>query len=924
MRNDKATIYCGPKAADIGYVQPINPPPIDPEPEPPTGDEAAFVLYATTLPEMHHDHAWVTSGANNVIDNSAYYANIYSAAGKTFNEMHGIWGNIADGGTYKGITPRDEATHVAVNNGNWSDPNTWNTDTVPGAGAKVLISRTKTVTYDLNSATAIGWIRVDGTMLFNVSANRRLVVDTWTVDMGGTLRIGTASSPVPANVQILIQFPGGSDIDVSYDPLLFSRGLLSEGLVEIHGAPKTAWGHVVGSPMAGATSITLDFDPTGWAVGDVFVLSGTWLRGWYWSGSATTHQEPQDEVLVVTGIAGRVISFVRYFSEPTTSIAGSTVGLRHNHDVARTVSANGNKTTATVANLTRNILFETPEGGAYNNASPLVPHHQRGHIMFMHSPWIDIRWASAKSLGRTNKSIRGFPTLAQTTFQNFSRTITYSVVPHTSSSNVQGRYSWHLHRAGFAPEPEGCPVTGDVICACNKAVMQGLVAWDNPGWGFSHHSSNADLDQCVAWNHFGSGFMAESGDEIGVWSNNWAGTRLSGTHYEKEGSDEDSIDNGKFASGYWFAGRAVFLNRCHVASGNTAWVWNSRAARQNPVLSLLPENDVFWGTTSTVKVKVDNAIIPEFEHCTAMCVQTGLQVIKQAPNQTHDLRSLFIDSTVSECWQGWTPTYTGHYSFLRCDAYGYRTKAGVRPGRGDMGWRVDINNADVAATDCYAENFLYGFWVARASTPEFQGKGIHIFANLTAVNCTHQWAVGPLTSVNGFSAGGNFSTINSTPETVNWLTYVEAGGIVPGRLQYTRTENLWSQTTVDDPDWTRVFNGTKLDSLGSRPYAQPRAWNGPDPNAFLARIQQAGYYTSAAGQRVVMIPMWVADRRNGEYIKFDMPLIYDIPPATWNQYQFPTPWPNLGPLPAALEAKLPVGSTWVAGVDATIQPHVFR
>jgi hypothetical protein len=71
------------------------------------------------------------------------------------------------------LVSRADATHVAVSNGSWFDPNTWQDGRIPSAGAKVLIPEAIAVTYDRVSDTSLFTVRVDGHLQFATDRNTR-------------------------------------------------------------------------------------------------------------------------------------------------------------------------------------------------------------------------------------------------------------------------------------------------------------------------------------------------------------------------------------------------------------------------------------------------------------------------------------------------------------------------------------------------------------------------------------------------------------------------------------------------------------------------------------------------------------------------------------------------------------------------------
>ncbi len=280
------------------------------------------------------------------------------------------------------LVPASAATHVAVNDGSWFDPKTWANGQVPGDGAKVLIPQGVTVDYDGKSAASVFTVRVDGELDFATDVDTFMEVDTFVVAPTGTLTIGTESRPVDPNVTATISFADNGPINVAWDPMLLSRGLISHGTVDIHGAEKDAFLKVAVDPMKGDTKMTLEGPPDGWQVGDKIVLAGTHLVASQSGGKDTpVTSQTQDEELVITAINGNVITF----DKP----------LQYDHEGARA------DLKTYVANYSRNVVFES-EGGAS------TPVHERGHVMLMHSDNITVKYAQFEELGRTDKSQRSF------------------------------------------------------------------------------------------------------------------------------------------------------------------------------------------------------------------------------------------------------------------------------------------------------------------------------------------------------------------------------------------------------------------------------------------------------------------------------------------------------------------------------------
>src|SRR5690606_37884252 len=139
------------------------------------------------------------------------------------------------------------------------------------------------------------------------------VLDTMVVDPRGSLTIGTADNPVDPAVTVEIIIADEGDIDVDWDPLLLSRGLILHGQARIHGAAKTTHLKVATDPRAGDTTVHLSRTPSNWTVGDTLVIAGSRFSGWKWDNDirAVRYHDTQDEVRTITAISGNQITLDR-------------------------------------------------------------------------------------------------------------------------------------------------------------------------------------------------------------------------------------------------------------------------------------------------------------------------------------------------------------------------------------------------------------------------------------------------------------------------------------------------------------------------------------------------------------------------------------------------------------------------------------
>ena len=334
------------------------------------------------------------------------------------------------------VLPED-ATHTAIANGNWSDPNVWSGGQVPGHDARVIIPEGKSVTYGLSSHTTLKTVGVYGTLGFATNKNTKMKVDTLVVAPGAFFEMGTAASPVQSGKTAEIVFANNGPLDLAWDTQQLSRGFISHGTTHIHGERKTSFVAVDGGAEAGDTTIALKQTPLNWRIGDTVIIPGTQVLHWDWDNNVrqTVWKGTLDEERVIRGINGRTITI-----DPLT----------YDHPIARP------DLEFHVANMTRNVRFETENGDS-------IPVRERGHVMFMHSDQLDVRYAGFYDLGRTNKNL-----------------------PTEPLTNPQGRYAMHLHRTGTGSGKDPSQVIGNALVG-------------SPGWGYVNHESYAIFEDNASY-----------------------------------------------------------------------------------------------------------------------------------------------------------------------------------------------------------------------------------------------------------------------------------------------------------------------------------------------------------------------------------------------------------------------------------------
>ena len=426
-----------------------------------------------------------------------------------------------------GLLPDASISYVSVPSATpevWSDPHTWRyvgaapadgsqPAPLPSAGANVVISEGSTVVVDTVFTTALHGVRADGTLRFDPHADTLLVADTILVNIDGVFQMGTDpglpdplsatghGERIDANHRARVIFADSGPIDVTWDPLQFSRGLVSHGDVSMFGTQVTSFEQLGVAAKAKDKTLVLADVPTGWKAGDRLVLSGDTAT----NGKNTNHDE---EVQIVSIGFNSQQQAVVTITDPKVANWG---GLKYAHSVA----------TGYLADVSRNATFES------QNVTTVA---QRGHIMFMHSDNVHVDSAGFYGLGRTDKrTLIDDPVVSPdpanpghtTTDVIDSKTGQRVMVPVVDAQgnpvvvdgvtqlqvartglNPRGRYAVHFHRTGIDEDADPATITGSAVV-------------DTPGWGIVNHSSNVDASGNVVFNAVGAAFVTEAGDEIG-------------------------------------------------------------------------------------------------------------------------------------------------------------------------------------------------------------------------------------------------------------------------------------------------------------------------------------------------------------------------------------------------------------------------
>ncbi|MEM7522605.1 MAG: G8 domain-containing protein, partial [Pseudomonadota bacterium] len=440
-----------------------------------------------------------------------------------------------------------DASHTAISSGDWSDPSTWEGGRIPDAGADVYIPQGIAVRYDVNSDAELHFVRVDGGLHFATDVDTRMEVDTLLTDYASHLTIGTAEQPVEPGVQTEIVIVDNGAIDLSVDPSQLSRGVVTHGVVEIHGAAKAPYLKLAVEPEAGDTTLTLEGDVGSWQVGDSLVVMGTQFVGDDSDGILQT----QDEEVTIVAI------------DAATGVVTIDRPLSYDHTTPDYVGREGldNELSVYVGNSSRNVTIssENPEG-------------VRGHVMFMHNPNVEVRYAEFDELGRTDKSL---PINTNEVWDdddisghNGATDDMLGTARNPGTENVEGRYALHIHRAGAEEDAQ-------------LAVIEGNSVTGSPGWGIVHHDSHAAIDYNFVYGVAGAGIVSEDANETGQWIGNFVTSTVgSGRDPDRKGDAniltmEESGDFGIDGIAFESQARQIIQQDNIAANSKTAWMFNT-------------------------------------------------------------------------------------------------------------------------------------------------------------------------------------------------------------------------------------------------------------------------------------------------------------------------------------------------------------
>lgn len=669
----------------------------------------------------------------------------------------------------------------AVRSGAWSDAGTWG-GTVPASGA-VVVPAGVGVIVDAQLSSTLSSVRVDGCLEFARSQNTHLRTELLYVAPGGEIWIGSPNAPISSSVTAEVTLPPTGPFNVTRDPNMLGKGFVSASKTTVFGAEKTSRVRTAVAPMTGTTTIALASAPSGWQVGDRLVLTGTrWIRFIPDANKINQAAGAQDEELTITAINGASVSV--------------SPALKFDHDGPTA------EFMPFLVNFSRNIRFSTENASAVTN-------QQRMHAMFM-SPQTVIRSAEFRDMGRTDKSIRA------ASASKFS--------PILPTSNIKGRYPLHLHQTGG----HGSTLAADV---------RNVAVWKSPGWGITQHSGIALLYDNSVYDAFGSGIVAESGDEQGAWVSNIAIKSVGVAEIVKDTASVQAFDLARTGDGFWMQGRLLRLHKNVAAGmgGGNGFVFMNRASDISNPTPIMPDMMLQPVASRYTDFPTFDPNLQQFTDNEAFACKQGYHVTKTDPNQPHEARSVIDGFTAWEVELGIELTYVSSYTIKNA------TLIGARLRQSSLGVDFGENTYDAAVVDSRIEDFNYGvkfthFWTTTFGPAAFYISSNNRFQNNSFANHLN---ADPDDTILTASPGANSTSLNFT-----W------GSSLP----------VWpSPGTSFLP-----ISGTKTDSLGSVPFPMV-----PDKYkiTFLGisgLLQRFGYYTLADGTPAAVALEHFSNRITGE------------------------------------------------------------
>ena len=606
------------------------------------------------------------------------------------------------------LIPPNTATHTAIKSGNWHDPTTWSSSTVPSDAAIVVIPQNSTVTYESDATPPhIFAIRVDGEFICkqsDASKTTKLKFDTFLGMMTSKVKFHTNNSSdgmidiaiAPFDIEEHKDGNSGfsqtwnanaqnhfSDDKNTYkvtytingDDRYNSYEQAVAGDAELVKSPRTLMKDGVG--VLGR----FEWDSTQLSLGVVTMgeLEILGQEKGVMAKLAVDALKNQNQVVLENMPDGWVVG-----DSILITLGGNIDATSNGNETAKIATIAGNTITTTanlyrnhqgraadnlhcyVGNLNRNIRFRS------NRTDKITV---RGHLMAMHNPTnVQIKNARFQQMGRTDKSRlvddliwdkwvepKVFKSKISALGQECSQ---LKPAAKEEITNSRGRYSIHIHQTGATNGTNITQVTGNVV--------QG-----NPGWGITHHDAHANVSNNVVYQVRGAGIVSEAGNETGFWDNNLVVDIALGNNtdiYQPALFFDDYLFKGE---GLGMKGRGVVcrgnviadanfgvgINNLNPATNNLRRMDAAALAtlRPNFQIDQFPLSQNGYSKEGDGVMPVEVALI--MENTTVINSFRALRSIERDMGVNHESRSVFDEFIAWGANFGLSITYQADYSF---------------------------------------------------------------------------------------------------------------------------------------------------------------------------------------------------------------------------------------------------------------------
>lgn len=231
-----------------------------------------------------------------------------------------------------------------------------------------------------------------------------------------------------------------------------------------------------------------------------------------------------------------------------------------------------------------------------------------------------------------------------------------------NKTNVQGRYPFHWHKLG---------ISGAILTA--PPILDGVTIHSSPGWLFAQHQTHGDIKNCVGYDAPGAGFVAEDGNETGLWQDCISFHHMGnsdGTH--KDSYDAAHKDPARSGAAFAFTGRLIRTTGCIAVGAHAGFSFNARLSEAASgvgdlylTAAQVEQPTGLRGRTANIFVR--ETPIAHFDRNKGIAVSKGVSVVKSGARQDNDLRSILSNFV---CWSTVSAQhleYTSHYTSSNYD-----------------------------------------------------------------------------------------------------------------------------------------------------------------------------------------------------------------------------------------------------------------